>query len=245
MARPLQEAALDLLRRARAGDQTFLREFYALGETFLKIKQQPELFGAMSDVQLGQFFDERDLDLFRQARRIRQRYAPERFEEILAARNEKTGFRFTLDHLVVLLQVEDVALADEFLVLALTDSWTPQQLNRAVKKKLRQQAGPNPKTKMSLAKPASLPGLLANIDSVTGDWLEQFDEIWQRGRALGEAYGAIPEEKIDPALVRLLEKQRDQAVSAANAQLELIDEMERLRDRAQDVIRRRRGGGGQ
>ncbi len=241
MKKPLREAALEMRRRAREGELALMRERYAMGQQYLTIKGQPQVYGPMSDVQLAEFFGA-DAAVLKEARRLARRYSPEQFEAILAARNPRTGLQVTYQHLVILQRVEDDALAAEALATALADSWTPAQLTRAINRKLNAAAGrlkepPRPK-------PDRLPGYLMNVHATTGEWNRQYDEVWERGSAVIDAFDALPPEKIDAALVQRLAECRDQAESAAEAQRSLGRHFESLRARVAEAVSRRQRGAG-
>ena len=243
MKRPLRDVALELRRRTRAEDQALLRERYALGEMFLKVKDNPTVYGGRSGIQMDEFFAGRNLDLLREAGRIRHRYTPERFEQILAARNSVTGFEFSYDHLAILLAIEDDALADEFLNLTFADSWTCAELHRAVAKKLRASKPRSKKMPRSALK--TFLGTLENISAVTGEWLRQHDEVWDKGQKVFDTYCTLPVESQTGALVKRLQELRDQAESAAEAQRNLADGFDRLRENIEATVhhRQQRCGG--
>jgi hypothetical protein len=215
---------------------------YTLGSLVMEIKKNPQTYGAMSDIQLAQFFGEGGRSVCSEARHIRERYDPEDYARIKNALNPRNGARISFKHLAILLRIEDAKLADKLLNACLQAGWSTKELSHHVGKKLvelsKQPGGAGRKSRA-----VTFLGLVENYTSVTEGWNEQYKEVWDEGRAFLEAFNKIAEEKIDDALVNRLKKALALSEEFEESQGYVGQELRKYIERAEEVIRRRRKGG--
>ncbi|HEX5273054.1 MAG TPA: hypothetical protein VFW33_21300, partial [Gemmataceae bacterium] len=158
-------AMRDLTRDEMVG---LLDSRYALGEIVLEIKSDPARYGALSDIQMAAFFGEGNKGALAEARRIRERYPPERFAAIKAAFNPANGARISYSHLAILLRFEDPAQADKALDTCLQEGLGTKELSRYVTKRLRELDGKESRPPRS--RPANFVGMVENVTAVTQEF---------------------------------------------------------------------------
>jgi hypothetical protein len=237
----LRARAIEMRTLMRTEMVSLLDSRYELGSILLEVKSDPAKYGPMSDIQLATFFGEAGKTVYGEARRIRERYSPEEFAKIKAAINPANGARISYKHLAILLRLEDPLQAGKALNACLQAGWSTKELEGYVSKKLRELSGPSRKPARS--KPSSFFGVMGNVTAVGDEFMRQYDEVWGQGQVLIDAFKALPEEKIDDALVKKLEEARHQSERIAESQQYLAGEISRLMQRAEAVICGRRQGG--
>jgi hypothetical protein len=125
----LRAVVLEIGRRTDAEQTNLLESRYETGREMLAIEQHPEVYGPASDLQLAAYFGAASGETaLGEARRLAERYPPEKFQQILRARNPETGYRVGLKVLTVLLRIEGDAKADEVLGKAIAGSWSSKEL---------------------------------------------------------------------------------------------------------------------
>ena len=85
---PLRAKVLEIRERMNAEARDILEARYALGSLIVEIHEKPEVYGHMSDIHMAQFFGDGGKTIYAEARRIRERYTPEEFQQILTAQSE-------------------------------------------------------------------------------------------------------------------------------------------------------------
>ena len=156
---PLRAKVLEIRDCMNAEARDILESRYALGSLIVEIHQHPEVYDHMSDIQMAAFFGDGGKTIYAEARRIRERYSPEEFQQILTARNPNTGGRVHYRHLACLLPIEDKAEADKALNLCLSQNWTTRQFEDFIKTSTR--GGGKARTGgRRITRPASFMGFL-------------------------------------------------------------------------------------
>src|SRR5579872_5546707 len=103
---PLRRKALEMRELMSSEVEQFLEAEYRLGSLVKEIHDDPKTYGPTSDIKLAKFFGEYGKTKYATARRIRERYEPERFKQLIDARGPD-GHRLEYTHLALLLQVDD------------------------------------------------------------------------------------------------------------------------------------------
>jgi hypothetical protein len=213
---------------------------YELGSIMLDIKEHPETYDGMSDIQLAQFFGESGKTLYAEARRIRERYNPERFAEIVNAVNPQTGARLHYKHLAILLRIEDDKESDKALDACLEAGWSTKELADYVSKKIREAQGGG--RRQARSRPASFAGVLEHISANTEEWHRMYQQDWDAGRKLINSFDALPAEKLTADLATRVAEAEDQARAAAEAQAYLAADLARLKQRIDQAVSARQHG---
>jgi hypothetical protein len=249
---PEEERAYDLMNDALRDKAIKIRDCmhgevrnlmqsrYTLGSHLLDVKQNPQIYGALSDIQLGTFFGDAGKTVYSEARRIRERYSPERFEQLMAACNPENGARISYKHLALLLRVEDTAAADKMLdhILAagLSTKETTKLLNDKAKK-----AGDGPgKPKPTREKPTDFQGTLGQLSAFNDDWQEQYRTAWAKGQTLLDGFSALKDEKLTEELAKQVQQVADKCRTVSEDQDALAKELTRIQRQIQDAIGRRK-----
>jgi hypothetical protein len=194
----------------------------------------------MSDIQLAGFFGEAGRTVYAEARRIRERYEPERYQQIMDATNPENGARLSYKHLALLLRVEDNAQADKMLEHCLQSGLSTREFGDFIAKKLKQPgASPRPLRH----RPKNFVGLLEQMSSSADDFQGQFKEAWGSGKVLLDSFDAIPEEKRNEELAAKVKEAEKKLRQAAEDHKFLARELAGLGRNTEEAILRRRQGG--
>jgi hypothetical protein len=136
---PSLEAKVIQMRSLMRDERSIMLDSrYELGSLVLEVKKDPQTYGAVSDIQLAEFFGDSGKTVCNEARRIRERYSPEEYEKIKNAVNPSNGARISYKHLTVLLRIEKAELAGKMLCDCLKSGWSTKELARQVSKKLKE-----------------------------------------------------------------------------------------------------------
>jgi hypothetical protein len=142
MNAPLRAKVMQIRHHMDDERRQLLESRYQLGELSLEIQNHPRQYGYLAEFAFGAFFGVRQA-LCSEARRIRERYAPKRFQQIIEARNPHTGAQIHYKHLALLLFVKDDAEADQLLEQCLAGSWTLPVLTKHIKTAMKKGQGSN------------------------------------------------------------------------------------------------------
>jgi hypothetical protein len=239
----LRAKTLEMRELARTEIAGLLQSRYELGSIVLKIKNDPATYGPLSDIQLAGFFGESGRTLYAEARRIRERYPPERFAEIVAAVNSQTGARIHYKHLSILLRIESDAEADKTLELCLGASWSTKELADHVAKKIREaQGAQRPRTR---SKPTNFLGVVEHIGANNEAWYKTYQEDWGAGQKLFHTFDALPAEQLTASLATKIGEAEEQVQVAAQALAHLARDLAGLKKRTEQAVSTRQQGGPQ
>jgi hypothetical protein len=218
---------------------TVLESRYATGRDMLEIKNRPDVYGPMSDLQMAAYFGSvYGETVLNEARRLAERYPPETFQKIVQACNPETSYRVGLKVLTTLLRIEDDAVADQVLGLAIAGSWSSRELALHINEMNR----PAPPERRR-PRPATFPGFVENISAVCREWQRQCEEVWQGGQALIDSYAALPANKITPEAVAKVTEAETITRQVAQSAAALARELRACCRRAEAALRPAQGEG--
>jgi hypothetical protein len=236
----LRAQALKMRELASTEIVGLLQSRYELGSIVLDIKNDPATYGALSDIQLASFFGESGKTLYAEARRIRERYEPARFNEIMAAINSQTGARIHYKHLAVLLRIEDDSEADKVLDVCLSASWNTKELADYVTKKIREaQGAQRPRAR---SKPTNFLGVLEHISANNEEWHKTYQDDWGAGQKLIDSFKAVPEERQTEDLSKKVEEAAAAVRQSIEAAKYLAGELDRIKRQIDGNVKSRRQG---
>jgi hypothetical protein len=221
----LRREVVDIKKRLNAEVYDFMKSRYALGQAIVMIRDDPGTYGADSDLKIAAFFGDVGKTVLNEARRIVDRYPPERFRKILEARNPDTGFCLNWRHLGELLRIEDAARADQFLDQAMASGWSTQELRAAVNKSVAAGGG---RKGAGRPKPVTFVGVLENLASTHNGWLDQYENGLAAGRALTDTFAKMDEDKFTPAMFQRLQEVRDVLVKSQESTASLARDLKKL-----------------
>jgi hypothetical protein len=88
---PLRTKVIEIRHMLSEEPRLLLEHRYKLGETVLEVRKHPEIYGNLSDLHMAAFFGDFGKTIYSEARRICERYPPDRFKVILEARNPENA----------------------------------------------------------------------------------------------------------------------------------------------------------
>jgi hypothetical protein len=232
----LRAKVLEIERRTDSEGKNLLESRYQTGRDMLEIKQNPKVYGATSDLQMAAYFGATYGEtVFNEARRLAERYPPDKFKQLLEARNPETGYRVGLKVLTVLLRIEADAEADAVLDKAIAGSWNSRELAAYISRMARP-SNPRGRRRPRLA---GLPGLLENLCALSEQWLRSNEEDWQ---ALRDGFDALPDARAIAAALAKAREAEAVARKVAESADSLSKELRACRRRAEAALRRAKEG---
>ena len=232
---PLREKTLAIRELLNGEVDQLLESEYKLGTLVKEIHDGPKVYGATSDIKLAKFFGEHGKTKYATARRLRERYEPERFKELMSARGP-SGHRLEYTHLALLLRVDDEK-ADKLVDDVLAGEWSVNELSKYLKSQSERKPRPS-----GPPRPATFLGLVENIVAVTDQVRKQYQDVWDEGEALPSRFQDLPEEKISAGDV----KRVDEAIGLVNDAFEglksVAGELAKIKKHMEVTLTRRRSG---
>jgi hypothetical protein len=191
-----------------------------------------DFFGKLSKTTLGE------------ARRLVERYTPERYKEIMDALSPQNGATVSYKHLTTLLRIEDDKKADTMLTNVLDAGLSTRETAEMVNKALRKAAGSDaPRRK---AKPKTFWGVAENTTAINREWNRTYEEDWGGGEHLVRTFAALTKEQLDNDVIKQLDEMHEISRRAAEAHGFLMSEFARMKKRTQAaIINKKRQGGKQ
>jgi hypothetical protein len=236
----MREKVLQMRDCIISDTRNLLQSRYILGSYVLEITKNPDVYGALADIQLASFFGESRKTVYAEARRLRERYEPELFEQIVNAVNPENGFRVSYKHLTLLLQVNDVTKADQLLQKVMTDGLSTKETAALLKQK-REQSGGKPRR----PKPTGFSGVLAQMNAYADDWYRQYSEVWHEGQEVRNAFFALADDKLTEDLAEQVREAKQKAEQGAEAQYRLAQELDEALRKVEATVNARKGVVGQ
>jgi hypothetical protein len=231
---PLREKTLAIRELLNGEVDQLLESEYKLGTLVKEIHDGPKVYGPTSDFKLAKFFGEFGKTKYATARRLRERYEPERFKELMSARGPG-GHRLEYTHLALLLRVDDDK-ADALVNDILAGEWSVKELTSYLKSKAESKPRTGP------PRPATFLGLVENIVAVTDQVRKQYQDVWDEGEALPSRFQDLPDEKISAGDV----KRVDEAIGLVNDAFEglksVAGELAKIKKHMEATLTRRRSG---
>jgi hypothetical protein len=234
----LREKTLEMRSLMHSEVKQLLESEYQLGTLVLEIHNDPGTYGATSDLKLAKFFGEYGRTKYANARRIRERYEPERFKELVNARGPD-GHRLEYSHLALLLRVDDEQ-ADALANQVLDSSWSVKELSNYLASKTRttrQPAGPR-----TTPKPLSFLGFVAQVASHAVQCSKAYEESWDEGQSIRDAFDKVPAEKLDRDCREEVQETAKAAREAAEHFQSIAGQLEGIDNRIAGAINQRRTG---
>jgi hypothetical protein len=237
---PLRQKALEIRDLMSSEVTQLLEAEYRLGTVVKEIYDNPGTYGATSDVKLARFFGDYGRTKIANARRIRERYTPERFQELVNARGPD-GHQLEYTHLALLLRVEDDDQADALANQVLESSWSVGELKAylASKTQAQKQATP-PRT---MPRPRMFLGFVEQVASHAGMCRDAYEESWQEGEAIRDAFDRVPAEQLDEDYRKMVREAALAATAAAEELKYIAEQLEGIEKRIAGALDRRRSGG--
>jgi hypothetical protein len=232
---PLREAVLKMRDIVRNEQVSLIESRYKLGQLVLEIKDHPEVYGAMSDIQTAAFFGELGKTVYQVARRLAETYTPEEIKMITEQKNPETGHQIRYEHLNTLLRVEDKTVIGEGIAVCLAGSLSTRELAKWVNAQLQQKH--EVKTTRQ-PRPKTFSGILENIKAVVGQISVQFEEKWgEDGSLITETFKRTPQEKLTKDTIQAIDEVLVNLKEHAKAIKAIADELSAARKRAQYVVK--------
>jgi hypothetical protein len=233
---PLRQKALEM--RALMGSQVKhqLESEYELGSLVLEIHDNPGTYGATSDLKLAKFFGGYGKTKYANARHIRERYEPERFKELVNARGPD-GRRLEYTHLALLLHVDEDT-ADKLANQVLDSSWSIRELKAYLASKTRttrQSTGPR-----VTPRPSTFLGFMENVAAHAELCLNAYDESWDEGQAIRDAFAKEPPESLDENCCARVHEATKTAREAAEHLQSIAQQLESIEKHIAGALNQRR-----
>jgi hypothetical protein len=237
---PLRQKTLEMRDLMSKEVTQFLESEYELGTVVKEIYDNPGTYGATSDVKLAKFFGEYGRTKYATARRLRERYEPERFQELVNARGSD-GHRLEYTHLALLLRVEDDDQADALANQVLASGWSVNELRSYLASKAQTQMLPVPPR--TTPKPKTFFGFMEQVVSHADLCRQAYEESWQEGEAIRDAFDAVTAEQIDENCRKRVHEAASSATAAADELRDIARQLQAIEKRVEGVLDRRRSVG--
>jgi hypothetical protein len=236
---PLRQKTLEMRALMYSQVTHQLESEYQLGSLVLEIHDNPGTYGATSDIKLAKFFGDYGKTKYAYARRIRERYEPERFQQLVNARGPD-GHRLEYTHLALLLRVEDDDQADALANQVLERSWSVNELKAYLAGKAQPQKLPVPPR---TPKPRTFFGFVEQVVSHADLCHQAYEESWQEGEAIRDAFDAVTAEQLDEDCRKRIHEAAEAAVAAAEELRDVARQLQAIEKRVEGILDRRRSGG--
>ncbi len=240
MCDPLRQKTLEVKACVVSEIHGLMESRYKLGSLVKEVKDHPKVYGGLADVQLASFSGEAGKTVYAEARRLRERYTPERFREIMEAVNPETGARLSYKHLAILLRVEDNAQADKLLEHCVAASWSTKELTDHITKKLKQ-PGTAPRRAVR-HRPKKFMGFIEQMAASGEELPDPVRGGLGGGQALVSAFAEVPPEAMSEDMVTRLTKVGAILKAMAQSAASLANDLQGYSRRAQAILRRRQAG---
>jgi hypothetical protein len=237
---PLRQKTLEMRALMYSQVTHQLESEYRLGTVVKEIYDNPGTYGATSDIKLAKFFGDYGRTKIANARRIRERYEPEHFKELMNARGPD-GHRLEYTHLALLLRVEDDNKADELANQVLDSSWSVNELKSylASKAQPKKQATP-PRT---TPKPKTFFGFMEQVASHAELCRKAYEESWDQGQSIRDAFDEVTAEEIDEDCRERVQEVASAATAAADELRDIARQLQAIEKTVAGRLGRRRSGG--
>jgi hypothetical protein len=235
---PLRQKVLAMRDLMESEVKQFLESEYELGTLVKEIYDHPEKYGATSDMKLAKFFGDHGRTKIANARRIRERYEPERFKELVNARGPD-GHRLEYTHIALLLRVDEDT-ADKLANQVLDSSWSVRELKAYLASKTqttRQSAGPR-----ITPKPSTFFGFMENVAAHAELCSKAYDESWDQGQSILDAFDKVPPGKLDEDCCEEVQESAKAARKASEELGNIAEQLEEIEKRIAGAISQRRTG---
>jgi hypothetical protein len=233
---PLRQKVLEIRDLMESEVKQFLESEYELGSLVLEMHDNPDKYGATSDMKLAKFFGDYGRTKIAYPRRIRERYEPERFKELVNARGPD-GHRLEYSHLVLLLHVDEDT-ADKLANQVLDSRWWVKELKCYLASKTqttRQSAGPR-----ITPKPSTFFGFMENVAAYAELCLNAYDESWDQGQSILDAFNKVPPESLDENSRKRVQEATKTAREAAEHLQSIAQQLESIEKRIAGTLDQRR-----
>jgi hypothetical protein len=237
---PLRQKTLEMRDLMYSQVTHLLESEYRLGTVVKEIHDNPGTYGATSDIKLAKFFGEYGKTKYAYARRIRERYEPERFQELVNARGPD-GHRLEYTHLALLLRVEDDEKADELANQVLESSWSVNELKSYLASKAQPQKRPT--APHTTPRPKTFPGFVEQVVSHADQCRQAYEESWQEGEAIRDAFNAVSAEQLNEDCRKRVQEATKAAREAAEDLRNIATELEVIEKQIAGTLDWRRSGG--
>jgi hypothetical protein len=236
---PLRQKTLEMRSLMYSQVAHLLESEYQLGSLVLEIHNNPGTYGATSDVKLAKFFGEYGRTKYATARRLRERYEPERFKELMNARGPD-GHQLEYTHLALLLRVDEDT-ADKLANQVLESSWSVNELKSYLASKAQPQKLPVPPR--TTPRPKMFSGFVEQVVSHADLCHQAYEESWQEGEAIRNSFNAVPAEKLDEGCRKRVQEATKAAREAAEDLRNIATELEVIEKQITGTLDQRRSGG--
>jgi len=233
----LQEKIKSIESRHSQNSGSTLLYHWTIGMECREVAERRAVYGEQGIAAMLEYFDVCYGNLqLRKCRKFAELYSREQYDDLVALRNEHTGYRITFSHVIALCVLPTEEMRRKFAYDAVRMNWDAKELRERIQKKL------GVKDARNTGRPHSMPDTLAaqvrQMHTVTQAWIDKRNKVWHgeagAHRVIANLDKAPPEE-ITPELISLLDetvKSFATMIEDGDATRESLQEVaNRIRDR--------------
>jgi hypothetical protein len=150
-----------------------------------------------------------------------------------------TTHRLEYTHLALLLRVDDDK-ADALVNDILAGEWSVKELSNYLRSKAQESNRPS---RPSYPKPTTFLAFVEQVAAQAGQCRKAYEESWEEGQALLDAFTAVPAEKLDEACRKRVQEVAQLAKETAGGLKGIAVELASIEKRIAGTLSQRRSGG--